>query len=229
MGTKAVYAATGLEGSTYEYRLEQTFAGNIIQTYNDSIVVEWGKTAGLFQLGVRETSGYGCNGNWAYLDVELIGNFAEFTKSKYTICGQGGVFVDFNRDSFVSYEWANNSIPPNGYITKPGRYELITTDKNNCQLSSFIEVTQTQMPRISLGPDTMICTPAFTLWARNIENNPEGTIYTWSNGKTGTDEKQVYIDWHDMDINTVYWVKAELDGCATTATVTVLPCVPEEN
>ena len=119
IGTKAVYAANGFPGSTFEYRLEQPHAGIIIQTHNDSIIVEWGDVKGIFQLGVRETSQFGCIGNWAFLNVEVVGEYAQFTQSAYNICSNAGVRVDFNRNDFLAWDWADSNVSPDGYITKP--------------------------------------------------------------------------------------------------------------
>jgi gliding motility-associated-like protein len=227
IGAKAMYVASGLNGSTFEYGLEQPQAGKIILTYSDSIVVEWGDTKGIFQLGVRETSRAGCSGNWAYLNVEVVGDYAEFTQPRYSFCGDGGVFVDFNREHFKAYEWVDKTVPEDGHITKPGRYELRTIDQNNCRLSSFIDVVQTPTPNVYLGADTMICTPGFTLYARRIQNNPEGTVYTWSTGASGVFERYLTVDDRNLDEDVTYWVRAENNGCAASDTVTVLACITE--
>ena len=224
IGAKALYAADGQDGSTFEYQLEQPHAGIITQTHNDSIVVQWGDTKGVFQLGVRETSQYGCVGDWANLNVEIIGDYAEFTQSEYQFCGDNGVFVDFNRENFKAYSWLNQSVPEDGYITQPGRYELQTIDQNNCLLSSFIDVVQYQAPRVSLGADTMICTPGFTLYAHNIHDNPEGTVYTWSTGESSMFDRYIVVDNHNMERDTKYWVRAELNGCMASDTIVVLAC-----
>ena len=229
---KVLYAADGMDGSTFEYQLEQPHAGSIIQTHNDSIIVQWGDTRGVFRLGVRETSLAGCVGDWAYLNVEIVGDYAEFTQPVYSFCGDNGVFVDFNRENFRAYSWVDNSVPEDGYITQPGRYELRTIDQNNCLLSSFIEVVQTPVPTVSLGADTMMCTPGFTLYALNIQDNPEGTVYTWSTGESGMFDRYIIVDIHDMEQDITYWVRAEINGCTASDTIVVLACdaepLPEE-
>ena len=228
IGSKVVYAANGLPGSIYEYNLSQTYAGEIIQTHNDSIIVEWGVSKGIFQIGVRETTMLGCMSAWAFLDVEVVGEYAQFTQPVYSICSGNGVYVDFNKSNFVAWDWADQSISPDGYITKPGRYELITIDHNNCRLSSFIDVVHDQALQISLGADTMICSTEFTLYALNTQNNPAGTIYTWSTGESGEFLKQITVDNHNMDQNSTYWVRAEFNGCVVSDTVTVLQCKETE-
>ena len=224
IGSKIVYAAKGQIGSTYEYLLEQPQAGILTKTHNDSILVEWGLSKGTFQLGVREISQFGCFGNWAHLNVEVVGDYAQFTQPVYSMCGGGGVTVDFNKEHFLAHSWVDPSVSANGYITIPGRYELITIDKNNCRLSSFIEVVQNQTLRVSLGRDTMMCTPGFTLHA-NTQGNPSETVYTWSTGESGMSITSITVNDHDMEKNNQYWVRAELNGCVVTDTINVLACV----
>ena len=231
-----MYQANGLDGSIFEYMLEQPHAGNIIQNFVDSVVVEWYNTKGTYQLGVREISQYGCDGNWAYLNVEVVGEYARFAQPVYSMCGGDGVTVEFNKSDFLAYEWVDKTIIANdgsAYITKPGIYELRTIDKNEtvtgkgCLLSSFIEVVQNPMPKIELGADTIICTPGFTLNALKIGNNPNGTVYTWSTGETGTSARSITIENHSTRSDNKYWVTAELNGCSASDTIVILACIEE--
>ena len=222
IGSKIVYAANGQIGSTYEYLLEQPEAGVLTKTHNDSILVEWGFTKGTFQLGVREISQFGCFGNWAHLNVQVVGDYAQFTRPVYNMCGGSGVTVDFNKGDFLAHSWVDPTVPANGYITKPGIYELMTIDRNNCRLSSFIEVVQNQTLRVSLGADTVIRTPGFILYANDIQDNPAETVYTWSTGESGVALTSIMVDNHDMNQNSQYWVRAELNGCVMSDTITIL-------
>ena len=164
--------------------------------------------------------------------MEVVGDYAQFSQPIYSMCGGGGVSVEFNKSNFQAYEWKDNAVSIDGYVTKPGRYELETFDWNGCRLSSFVEVVQSPMPQISLGADTMICTPGFTLYAYNTQNNPEGTIYTWSTGESNTSAKSIVVDNHNARSDNKYWVNAELNGCSVSDTIVVLACkeepVPEE-
>ena len=224
IGAKVMYAADGMDGSTYEYLLEQSHAGSIIRTYNDSIVVQWNDTKGVFQLGVRETSVAGCMGDWAYLNVEIVGDYAKFTQPEYSFCADDGVTVDFNKADFRAYEWVDKTVPEDGHITRAGRYELRTIDRNGCLLSSFVDVIQNPMPKIYLGPDTMICTPGFTLNTIKTQDNPVETVYTWS---TGASTRSIVVDERNMNRDYKYWVRAEYNGCVASDTITILACATE--
>ena len=224
IGTKSVYAADGLPGSTFDYSLDQYNAGTIIQTHRDTIIVEWSDAKGFFRLGVRETSQQGCEGNWAFLDVEIVGEFAQFSQPFYTICGERGAIVDFNKSDFQHFYWADNSISQDGYITKPGIYELITIDHNNCQLSSFVEVFEAQNVKISLEEDKSVCSPEFILYAFDTQDNPDETIYTWSTGERGEFITQIRIENHDIYNEYIYWVRAEFEGCMASDTITIFAC-----
>ena len=225
IGSKVMYAANGLAGSIYEFNLDQPYAGEIIKTaYRDTVIVQWGETKGIFQLGVREISQIGCIGNWAYLNVEVVGEYAQFAQPVYSMCANSGVYVDFNKSDFAAWSWTDPGVSADGYIAKPGRYELITIDHNNCRLSSFVDVLPKAAVNVSLGPDTAHCTPDFTLYALNTQNNPTETVYTWSTGESGVGVRQITVDDHDVDQAVKYWVRAEYDGCAVSDTITILAC-----
>ena len=234
MGARILYAANGWDGSTYEFSIDDPTAGTLIRTHNDSIIVEWGYTTGIYNLGVRETSARGCIGDWVYLEVEVVGDYAEFSMPQYNICGDSAIYVDFNKSNFIAWEWVDRSIPESGRITRPGSYEIRTIDMNNCRLSTFVDVIQTQMPRITLRPDTMICTQMFTMYAQNTQSNPPETDYTWYTGEpnafattitSGTNVRSVLIADRNMDVDTRYWVRAEYNGCFASDTAMVRACV----
>jgi hypothetical protein len=60
-------------------------AGTYIKTHIDTIIVEWSDMKGVYQLGVKEISAHGCEGNWAFLNVEIVGEYAQFTQPYYTV------------------------------------------------------------------------------------------------------------------------------------------------
>jgi len=156
--------------------------------------------------------------------VEVVGDGAQFTQPVYYMCENEGVIVEFNRSDFKAWEWVDKTVGDEGYIANPGRYELRTIDQNNCRLSSFIDVLQRPTPKVSLGNDMEICTPGFTLHTFDTENNPSETAYTWSTGESGVFLRSITVDSHDMSQNHTYWVRAELDGCVSSDTITVLAC-----
>jgi gliding motility-associated-like protein len=111
-----------------------------------------------------------------------------------------------------------------GYISKPGFYELITVDHNNCELSSFIEVIEIEPVSVSLANDFMNCAREFILQAHNTQNNPEETVYTWSSGESGEFLTQISIENHDINIDHEYWVQADFEGCTASDTILILTC-----
>ena len=140
-GDHAVYAASGMRGSTYEYTLDNSDAGELTVFDKDSILVKWGTVPGVYRLGVRETNRVGCVGDWAYLNVEIItGAKALFTRAEYQLCTNGTATVDFNKSAFRSWQWMDASIGADDVIRQPGTYELQTIDHNNCVMSSFAVV-----------------------------------------------------------------------------------------
>ena len=228
IGSKSVFAASGVKGSIFDYSLSQD-AGTLMETqHNDTIIVEWSDFKGVYQIGVRETSLQGCKGNWAFLDIEIVGDYAHFTELYYTFCSGAGVTVEFNKSKFQSYRWVDETVSPDGYINKSGIYELITVDYNNCTLSSFIEVIENPHPNVSIDADKIICTPEFTLYARDTENNPAETFYSWSTGESGEFLTQINVYNHDMKRDSKFWVRAEFEDCHASDTITIFACHTEE-
>ena len=234
MDARVIYAAQGWEGSMFDYRLEQSEAGTITQTHNDSIVVQWGNTKGIYQLGVRETSMFGCVGDWAFINVQVVGEFAQFTQPVYNICGDSAVYIDFNKSDFRAWEFVDKSIPENGRITQPGRYEVRTIDQDFCLLSSYVDVIQTPMPQVTLRPDTMICTSGYTIYALNTQNNPPETVYTWYSDEmypleniiqSGTNIRSIMVTDSNLEKDIRYHVHAELNGCYSIDSALVRACV----
>ena len=242
MDARILYGAKGWDGSTYDYTLER--GGTIIPTlHNDSIIVQWNNTNGVYQLGVRETSVHGCIGDWAFLNVEIVGDFAQFSRPNYIICGADScVYLDFNKDNFLTWSWDDavnpEIVPENGRITKPGTYWLETFKwydaQTMCRTRTPVEVSLSVMPTIDLRPDTMICTQTFTLYALNTQDNPPETEYIWSTGETGlfvniissgTNVKSVMVSDRDMNVDTYYRVTAEVNGCEASAATLVRACV----
>ncbi|GHT22889.1 hypothetical protein FACS189430_05340 [Bacteroidia bacterium] len=216
-GLRQVYRAKGEVGSVFQY--DVSAGGQLLHRYADSIVVQWGQARGVYKLGVQEISSRGCAGDWAYLDVRVVGAEIAFSSDRYMLCDPQGVEVRFNEADFQpAYQWSDGSIR-NNVITKPGTYELRAFDLNGCLISK--SVTVTEPPKVNLGRDSMICTPGFRLYAHGI--NPEGTLYTWSTGEQG-ETPYADVAEHPTDRNTLYWVRAELNGCSVTDTVTVLAC-----
>lgn len=225
VGSKDMYKAVGLEGSTFEFDIPTGV--RLITEYSDSVVVSW-ETKGDFRLGVRELSKYGCYGDWAYLDVKVAGTEISFTADQYSLCDGEGVQLDFNYTEFGSYEWIGEEVTSGGYVTKPGIYMLEAKDRNGCMTSAFVEVKESPRPKVDLGNDTIICTPEFRLFALKNDVNPVGTVYSWSTGESGA---LSFIDFTDFntDKGATVWVIADLNGCTARDTVTIFPCIETFN
>jgi gliding motility-associated-like protein len=222
-GRQSLFRAIGNNGAKFAYDVPE--AGKLLRNYNDSILVQWGNTRGIFPIGVQETSIGGCVGDWFYLNVAIVGAEIVFDKEPYVLCN-GDVQVNFNEKDFQpAYHWSDPSIK-NNIITKPGTYELQAFDLDGCLISK--EVTVLASPKVNLGRDTMICTSDFRLYALRPNTNPENTVYTWSTGESGN---APYLDVlkHSTEQDILYWVRAEWNGCTVADTVVVIACKPDEN
>ncbi len=224
-GTKSKYKANPDDkegGSTFQYQLP---AGTqMVTQYSDSIIVQWGNTNGTFSLGVQETSKHGCVGDWAYLDVTVIGKDIHFVKNTYSMCEGDSVYLGFNTEDFQNFVWSDKSAIRNNYAVKEGEYTLTAIDVLGCRISSSVIVKASPKPHVYLGKDTMICTPGFTLEALRTSGNPSGTVYSWSTGQIGP-STLIDVSEHDPKTDMIYWVRADdPDGCSASDTIVVLAC-----
>jgi gliding motility-associated-like protein len=245
VGTQSLFYAerSAGSGSVFEYDVPPQ-AGYITENYTgtdgDSIWIQWGMTAGMYRIGVRELpAGYGqdatvCAGEWAYNNVYITeGVKPVFAQQAYRLCDRTGVQVSFNEDDFLNYWWSDTSIH-NNKVVHPGIYELRAIDRNRCPSSA----TLTALPGItaSLGNDTIICMPQFRLSVLDASANPEGTVYTWWSTedelkgaviKSG-DDPYLSVYEHTLQRDVLYWVHAKYEECAAGDTAMIIACTPEE-
>ncbi|GHT21874.1 hypothetical protein FACS189430_02710 [Bacteroidia bacterium] len=246
VGTSSVFSAErSVAGTVFDYQLKNKATDAVIfldETHrSDSIRVKWDYPAGNYLLGVMERpdKGEGCDGEWVWTEVKLTAPTPLILpKHNYRLCGSNGVKITFNESDFAggSFKWSDLSIT-NNLITQPGHYELTATDVNGCE--SVAGVTVAAGLEVSLGNDTVMCSPEFRLFVLNPSVNPDGTIYTWwfsedltgKNGqliKSGTeDELDVYN--HDTQFDMLYWVHADYEDCTVGDTTVVIACPMDIN
>lgn len=227
VGMKSLYRAVGEVGSTFTYDLPA--GGQLLEEYPylDSVVVQWGNVRGSYRLGVRETSVHGCTGDWAWLNVAVVGAEIKFSQDRFILCN-GEVEVTFNEEDFQAYQWSGGVTSQN-IIREEGTYELQAIDRNGCRITGQVVVEAP--PKVNLGRDTMICTPGFRLYADvnspQTDPNDENTVYTWSENPS---VKTFYLDVYDhpLDRDKKYWVRAELGDCVVSDTIVILACREDE-
>ncbi len=222
-GDKVMYKADGLPKSIYQYDLKDggTFIAG--KQYNDSVGVQWGNKLGVFKLGVLETSAAGCPGEWAWLDVPVVGTDIKFGKAKYNLCEGDSVFIDFNTSDFQGWSWSDASVNSNNYIHKAGTYELRAVDNYGCRTTTHLSILANHTPIAKLGKDTMMCSPDFTLYLLQASKNSPRTVYTWSTGASG-ETPELEVKDHDVNKDVLYWVRADFDGCSASDTIVVMAC-----
>lgn len=117
-----------VQGSRFEFDIS---GGEIVfDQKNDSIVVRWGDERGHFRFGVKEISPEGCEGEWVYTDIELIGTPYIFPKTKRRIHGNEFIQLKFS-PVFTYVEWNRPDVVDNK-IVRPGEYGITVTDENGC-------------------------------------------------------------------------------------------------
>jgi hypothetical protein len=144
IGGKAQFAVGGDEASTF--RFEVTGGGRILDSINrDSIVVQWGMRPGLHRIGVQEISLGDCEGEWIYMDVDLVGNVFKLEDREI----REGEVIEvqyFDPKLFKIVRWLDDEVEASRQITKPGTYEVFVQDMHGCTHIDRVRVIQQNSP-----------------------------------------------------------------------------------
>ncbi|MGF1586063.1 MAG: gliding motility-associated C-terminal domain-containing protein [Bacteroidales bacterium] len=174
----ARYAVDETPGSLYEWHVED--GGVISASYNNQIDVDWGISAGIFEIWVVETNLFGCVGDTVRTLVEVTDRF-DFNPfpSFIEIC-EGETYIFDAGNGFVSYLWNDDSeqITQTFAAESAGKYWVQVVDENGLVGSDTVELVVNPMPFVDLGPDTtLMIDESLVLDAGNA-----GSMYTWSTG-----------------------------------------------
>lgn len=156
------------------------------------------------------------NGTCYYYDTIQIHSYPQLSLSlgnDHTICQGDSVLVAPN-NIFSTYLWHNNSTLNHFWAKEAGLVHVTVTDNNNCSNSDTININIVEVPAISLGNDTTVCTNSgFILQPTSL--NHEYYDYYWFNGTTDL-TSTIYL-------SGAYWVRATntQGGCSTYDTINV--------
>lgn len=165
-------------GSVYEWFVGD--GGVISRYYNHQIDVDWGVTAGIYEIKVVETNIYGCIGDTVYALVEVTDRF-DFDPFPpvIEIC-EGEIYVFDAGSGFVSYLWNDDSdfITQTFATGEAGTYWVQVVDENGMVGSDTVELIVHPLPVVDLGPDTVLMADESIL----LDAGNDGSMYSWSTG-----------------------------------------------
>lgn len=205
------YAVDETPGSLYEWFVEE--GGVISAYYNNQIDVDWGITAGIYEIKVVETNIYGCIGDTVQALVEVTDRF-DFNPFPpvIEIC-EGEIYIFDAGSGFVAYLWNDDS----DFITQTfatgdaGRYWIQVVDENGLFGSDTVELVVNPLPVVDLGPDTiLLIDESIVLDAGNA-----GSLYTWS---TGAISQTVEV-WGSETPATIWVEVTTMAGCSAGDTI----------
>jgi gliding motility-associated-like protein len=186
--------------------------GSIQNNYNDSIDILWGPDAGLQSIKVTEYTAFKCINTPAFGYVMIATPKVALGQSKAVCEGES---VTFNIDSsFVKYLWNTGETTKSITATTEGYYKLSVTDNNGCVAKDSVYLTISQYPKVNLGRDTLLCGGM----GMTLDAGTGGNRYNWS---TGEITQTIHIGEGKQTI----WVKVDNNGCASSDTINIAPCL----
>ena len=144
--------------------------------------VKWQAEAGITTFKSIEKTGFGCNSDTIYSNIELKSEFNLDLGEDKNICSGETVTLTPTIDltSEYSYLWSTGETTETIEVNESGEYELTVTDlRDNQKITDKILVTVHNSPEINIDDVVMMNGSPIQI---NIEK--EGCIYLWSTGET---------------------------------------------
>ncbi len=147
IGSKAIFAVGGDSLSTFRYSIT---GGEFLDTSkHDSLVVKWDLEEGLHRIGVQEIAYGGCEGEWVYMYVDLVGERFIPGQTSHVICADEEIEIKVDPQLFKIIRWSDEEAvvdktdTPRGvyHITKPGTFNIYLEDVHGCKHTETFEVT----------------------------------------------------------------------------------------
>jgi len=189
----AVYGVKGFNTSAFEWVVD---GGEIVENWNDSVMIKWTDGPGIYTITVYEHTQYSCVGAPAYATVLVAGPEIGLEKFAEICIGETFEF-EANATGYgdLIYQWHNGTSEPTYTTGLEEWVSVAVTDEYNCTTedSAFLKVNQ--LPVVKLGADTIISGDPLTLQPEA----PSATLYTWSTGDI-SESILLYSDRYEREI-----------------------------
>ena len=174
--------------------------------------VKWQAEAGITTFKSIEKTGFGCDSDTIYSNIELKNEFSLNLGEDQNICSGETVTLTSTIDlnSEYSYLWSTGETTETLEVNKSGEYELTVTDqRDNQKITETVLVTVHDAPEINIDDVVMMNGSPIQI---NIEKDE--CTYQWSTGET-TSEIEISIpDDYSVMITSEY-------GCSNSKSFTV--------
>ena len=211
--TGHIYRVSGSEGSSFVWTVN---GGTIAQNYGDSIKVNWGNTAGEFEILVQEFSKHNCPS--VPVSALVLVSAPSFDLGDNIDLCQGESVIISPPGNFVSYLWHDGSTNPYYTARTQGMISVEITDHYGCKRSDNVFVTVHPLPQVNLGPDTALCGTA----SYRLDAGGDGSTFAWSTGETS---REITVTEGEQTI----WVQVkDIYDCANSDTMKILTCSSAE-
>jgi gliding motility-associated-like protein len=143
--------------------------------------IKWQAEAGITTFKSIEKTGFGCNSDTIYSNIELKNEFSLGLGEDQNICSGENVTlkptIDLNSE--YTYLWSTGETTKTIEVNESGEYQLSVTDqRDNQKITDKVLITVHDAPEINIDDVVMMNGPSIQI---NIEK--EGCTYLWSTGE----------------------------------------------
>ena len=184
----------------------------------DTVLVNWGSSAGTGTLDVVETSSIGCESDILTIDISISGPEVDLGDDQVICEGIPLTISPTLTGNITAVVWHDNSTGQT-YTTDTTEFVRVQVfDDANCTAFDSVQITSYPVPVIDLGSDTILCgESSLTLDAGN-----PGSTYLWS---TNENTQQIIVFEGQQTISVEVTNPA---GCSVEDEIEIRQCSPKE-
>lgn len=137
------------------------------------------------------------------------GPVVDLGASNAAYCAGSDITLDAGA-GYLAYLWSDASTSQTLTVSTPGQYYVDVMNPNGCTSSDTVDVTETPLPVVDFGPDSVACGGT----AVTLNAGAGYAAYDWSTSGTGQTES--------ITVDGDYWVQVtDMNGCQGGDTVNV--------
>ena len=209
--TGVSYFVEGTEGSTFEWTVN---GGEIVRDYGDSVIVNWGREPGTYEMTVQEISKWGCYA--APVSGRVLVSAPDIDLGDDTYVCDGNTLTLSPQGDFYSFLWHDGTTDPQFTSGEEGWISCTVTDQYGCPWTDSLYLEVKPLPYVDLGSDTSLCGEQ----SLRLSGGTDGINFNWSTGEIAP-EITVYQGYKEI------WVSVEDEwGCVNSDTIIIDECDP---